>query len=109
MTTYRDERALSDNLEEVTRQTFRKSGHGIVTNALAVGFGFLVLCFSRFVVLRYIGFLVAIVMFTSSFFAMTVIPGILNLFEPKFIRPKEKKETKTSENKVSQTNDSEEK
>ncbi len=109
MTTYREERALSDNLEEVTRQTFKKSGHGIVTNALAVGFGFLVLCFSRFVVLRYIGFLVAIVMFTSSFFAMTVIPGILNLFEPKFIRPKEGKETKTSEKKVLENNNSEEK
>ncbi|MBQ0002142.1 MAG: RND family transporter [Treponema sp.] len=84
--TYKEERKHSDNLEEVTRNTFKKSGSGIVTNAIAVGFGFLVLCFSKFVVLRFIGVLVAIVMFTSSFLAMTIIPGILNEFEPKFIR-----------------------
>ena len=88
MTTYKEERAKSDDLEEVTRMTFRKSGHGIVTNAIAVGFGFLVLCFSKFVVLRYIGILVALVMFTSSFLAMTVIPGFLNMYAPKFISKK---------------------
>ena len=88
LTTYKEERAKTDNLEIVTRETFRKSGHGIVTNALAVGLGFLVLCFSKFVVLRYIGVLVAIVMFTSSYLAMTIIPGILNVFEPRFIRKK---------------------
>ena len=91
MTTYKEERAKSDDLEEVTRMTFRKSGHGIVTNAIAVGFGFLVLCFSKFVVLRYIGILVAIVMFTSSFLAMTVIPGFLNIYAPKFISKKTEK------------------
>lgn len=91
LTTYKEERAKTDDLDEVTKQTFVKSGHGIVTNALAVGFGFLVLCFSKFVVLRYIGILVAIVMFTSSFLAMTIIPGVLNEFNPKFIRPKENK------------------
>lgn len=46
--------------------TFKKSGHGIMTNAVAVGLGFLVLCLSKFTVLKYIGVLVAIVMFTSS-------------------------------------------
>ena len=90
LTTYKEERAKTDNLELVTRETFRKSGHGIVTNALAVGLGFLVLCFSKFVVLRYIGVLVAIVMFTSSYLAMTIIPGILNVFEPKFISKSKK-------------------
>ena len=90
LTTYKEERAKTDNLEIVTRETFRKSGHGIVTNALAVGLGFLVLCFSKFVVLRYIGVLVAIVMFTSSYLAMTIIPGILNVFEPKFISKQKK-------------------
>ncbi len=90
LTTYKEERAKSDDLELVTRMTFRKSGHGIVTNALAVGLGFLVLCFSKFVVLRYIGILVAIVMFTSSFLAMTVIPGFLNMYSPKFISREKK-------------------
>lgn len=90
LTTYREERAKSDDIVLVTKMTFKKSGHGIMTNAVAVGLGFLVLCLSKFTVLKYIGVLVAIVMFTSSFLAMTIIPGILNLTDPKFIRPKEK-------------------
>ena len=79
MTTYRDERRKSDDLVQVSRGTFKKSGRGILTNAVSVGLGFLVLTLSKFIVLRYIGILVAIVMFTSSFLAMTVIPGILNV------------------------------
>ncbi len=94
MTTYKEERSKTDDVVEVTKATFRKSGQGILTNALAVGFGFLVLTLSKFVVLRYIGILVAIVMLTSSFLAMTIIPGILNLTDPKFIRPKHSDEGK---------------
>lgn len=91
MESYKAERAKSDNVEEVTMRTFAVSGLGIVTNALAVGLGFLVLLLSNFQILRCIGLLVAIVMFSSSFLAMTVIPGVLNAFDPKFIRPKEEK------------------
>ncbi len=92
MESYKAERAKSDNVEEVTMRTFAVSGLGIVTNALAVGLGFLVLLLSSFQILRCIGLLVAIVMFSSSFLAMTVIPGVLNAFDPKFIRPKEEKQ-----------------
>ena len=92
METYRAERALTDDLEEVTKKTFKTSGHGIITNAIAVGLGFCVLLFSRFIILRYIGALVAVVMFTSSALAMTIIPGLLNAFDPKFMWSKEEKE-----------------
>lgn len=92
LTTYKEEMNNCCNEENVTKMTFYKSGRGIISNALAVGFGFLVLCLSKFIVLKYIGVLVAIVMFTSSALAMTIIPGLLNIFKPKFIRPKEKKE-----------------
>ena len=92
METYQHERAKSDVLEYVTKNTFRTSGKGIITNAIAVGLGFLVLVFSKFVILRYIGILVAVVMFTSSTLAMTIIPGILNAFDPKFMWSKEEKE-----------------
>jgi len=85
MTEYRALREQSDDLEQVTRGTFKSSGIGIITNALAVGLGFLVLCLSKFVVLRYIGVLVAIVMFTSSILAMTILPGLFNLFDPQFL------------------------
>ncbi|MDE5898606.1 MAG: MMPL family transporter, partial [Treponemataceae bacterium] len=86
--TFRAERARSDSMDEVLKNTFQKSGTGIVTNALAVGLGFLVLCFSEFVVLRYIGVLVAIVMFSSATLALTIIPGVLHLTDPKFMKPR---------------------
>ena len=91
METYRAERAKSDVLEYVTKATFRTSGRGIITNAIAVGLGFCVLLFSRFIILRYIGALVAVVMFTSSMLAMTIIPGLLNAFDPKFMWSKEER------------------
>ena len=89
LSTYKEERSKSSDIVAVTKETFKKSGHGIITNALAVGLGFLVLCLSKFIILRYLGILVAIVMFTSSFLAMTIIPGILNLSDPKFIKPED--------------------
>ena len=92
METYQHEREKSNDSESVTKATFKSSGKGIVTNAIAVGLGFLVLVFSKFIILRYIGILVAVVMFTSSMLAMTVIPGLLNAFDPKFMWSKDEKE-----------------
>ncbi|MCM1321477.1 MAG: efflux RND transporter permease subunit [Bacteroides sp.] len=92
MESYKAQRGQSRDVEEVTLKTFAVAGHGILTNALAVGLGFLVLVLSKFAILRCIGILVAIVMFSSSFLAMTVIPGILNAFDPKFMQSKEERE-----------------
>ena len=92
METYQHERERSGDSEEVTNRTFNSSGKGILTNALAVGLGFLVLVFSKFIILRYIGILVAVVMFTSSMLAMTIIPGLLNAFDPRFMWSKEEKD-----------------
>ena len=90
---YEEEKSHGEdvNYEVATRETFKKSGSGIVTNAMAVGLGFVVLCLSQFVVLQNIGILIAIVMFTSSFLAMTIIPGLLNAHHPKFITRMDKK------------------
>ena len=96
--TYRAERSLTRDGKDAAKRTFRKSGIGIITNALAVGLGFLVLYFSQFVVLRFIGILVAIVMFTSSALAMTIIPGFLVAYDPKFIRAKKEVERDIGEN-----------
>ena len=107
METYKAQRAITDNLEEVTKQTFKTSGRGILTNAVAVGLGFCVLLFSRFIILRYIGALVAVVMFTSSALAMTIIPGLLNAFDPKFMWSKEQREAykaKMAEGKAEESN-----
>ena len=96
--TYRAERSRTRDGKIAAKRTFRKSGIGIITNALAVGLGFLVLYFSQFVVLRFIGILVAIVMFISSALAMTIIPGFLVAYDPKFIRPKTEVEHDIGEN-----------
>ncbi len=82
---YKIERLKSDNLDTVTKETVMSSGKAIITNAVSVGLGFLVLIFSKFVVLRFIGALVAIIMGTSSIAALTVLPALLNIFKPKFI------------------------
>jgi predicted RND superfamily exporter protein len=91
METYRALRMQSSDLEAITKETFKTSGKGIITNAIAVGLGFVVLLLSKFIILRYIGVLVAIVMFTSSALAMTIIPGVLNTFDPKFMWSKEQR------------------
>ena len=90
MNNYHKERLKTDDLSAVTVNTLKLSGKGIMVNAASVGFGFIVLCFSRFIVLRFVGFLVAVVMLTSSVAAMTVLPILLNIFKPRFMK-KDKK------------------
>ncbi len=85
---YKAERLKSDDLDLVTKNTILSSGKGIITNAVSVGLGFAVLVFSKFVVLRFIGILVAVIMLTSSVAALTVLPALLNLIKPKFISKK---------------------
>ena len=85
MNNYHKERIRTDDLGAVTVNTLKLSGKGIMVNAASVGFGFVVLCFSHFIVLRFVGFLVAVVMLTSSVAAMTVLPVLLNIFKPRFM------------------------
>ncbi len=86
MDDYHKQRLLSNDLQVVTLNTLSLSGKAIIVNAVSVGLGFLVLALSQFVVLRYIGILVAIVMFTSSFTSMTILPALLNTFNPQFMQ-----------------------
>ena len=85
LSAYRHERLLSENIREVTEKTMLTAGKAILFNAAAVAAGFLVLCFSNFTTLRYIGILVALTMLTSSTAALTVLPVLLNIFKPAFI------------------------
>jgi len=82
---YKRERALEEDVEIVTRNVYATSGKAILVNALSVGVGFLVLVFSNFTSLRYIGSLVALTMLTSSFAALALLPILLNTIKPKFI------------------------
>lgn len=85
MNNYHQERLTNTDLIQVTLNTLRHSGKGIAVNAFSVGCGFLVMCFSNFVVLRFVGFLVAVVMFTSSLASLTILPVVLNMFKPAFM------------------------
>ena len=66
--------------------TFLGSGKAILFNAVSVGAGFAVLMFSKFNMLSELGFLIALIMITSSLGSLTILPVLLNLMKPKFIR-----------------------
>ncbi|UTD13786.1 RND family transporter [Treponema denticola] len=66
--------------------TFLGSGKAILFNAVSVGAGFAVLMLSKFNMLSELGFLIALIMITSSLGSLTILPVLLNLMKPKFIR-----------------------
>ncbi|AIN93432.1 RND family transporter [Treponema putidum] len=66
--------------------TFLGSGKAILFNAVSVGAGFAVLMLSKFNMLSELGFLIALIMLTSSLGSLTILPVLLNLMKPKFIR-----------------------
>ncbi|RCW47659.1 MULTISPECIES: RND family transporter [unclassified Halanaerobium] len=83
--TYYAERRGEDDLYTVTKKTLSSTGKAIIFNAISVAAGFLVLLFSNFYPLVYLGFLIAVTMFTSSIASLTILPLLLNIFKPKFI------------------------
>lgn len=82
---YHQERLKEDDLYLVTQRTLTSTGKAIIFNAISVAAGFLVLLFSNFYPLIYLGFLIAVTMFTSSIASLTILPLLLNMFKPKFI------------------------
>ena len=83
---YRFERLKTDNLETVAHNTLKGVGKAIIFNAVSVAGGFLVLLFSNFTPLNYFGLLVALTMITSSTASLTLLPILLEIIKPKFIR-----------------------
>ena len=83
---YHKERQKSDDLFLVTQNTLTSTGKAIIFNAISVAAGFLVLLFSNFYPLVYLGLLIAVTMFSSSMAALTILPLMLNIFKPKFIQ-----------------------
>jgi predicted RND superfamily exporter protein len=71
---------------EFLKRVYATSGKAIFINAASVGAGFAVLMFSQFIMLAYLGLLIAFTMFTSALASLTVIPILLLLIKPKFIR-----------------------
>lgn len=92
LSAYHRERRRTDNLEEVEKSVLSTTGKAIIFNAVSVAAGFAVLLLSNFYPLMYMGLLIAITMFTSSIAAMTVLPVLLDIFNPRFIRKEIRKE-----------------
>jgi predicted RND superfamily exporter protein len=72
--------------KDFLRRTFAVSGKAILINAVSVGAGFAVLLFSQFNMLGDLGLLIALTMGTSALISLTVIPVLLTLINPRFIR-----------------------
>ncbi len=72
-------------LEDAIEETMRTTGKGIFVNALAVAGGFAALLASQLRGNFFMGLLMALIMVTSSLFAVTLLPALLCLARPKFI------------------------
>jgi predicted RND superfamily exporter protein len=83
---YKREYRASGGKGDFLRRTFTSSGKAILINALSVGLSFGVLAFSRFKVMSEMGLLVAASMFINALVSLTVIPVLLTLINPKFVR-----------------------
>jgi predicted RND superfamily exporter protein len=83
---FKREYRLSKGQGNFLRRTFETSGKAILINAVSVGAGFAVLMLSRFNMLGDLGFLIALTMGTSALVSLTVIPVLLNMLSPEFMR-----------------------
>ena len=68
------------------RRTFLTSGKAILFNAASVGAGFAVLVLSRFNMLADLGLLIALAMASSALVSLTVLPVLLSVADPAFIK-----------------------
>jgi len=82
---YHREYAKRQEERDFLIHTFYGSGKAILFNAVSVGAGFAVLILSKFNMLSELGLLIALVMGTSSFASLTVLPTILSIVKPRFI------------------------
>jgi predicted RND superfamily exporter protein len=78
--------AIHGDEEDVLRRAFEGSGKAIVINAVSVGAGFAVLALSQFNILADLGLLICLTMFTSALLSLTVIPALLSVLNPRFVR-----------------------
>lgn len=73
---------LDNDVISVIKKSINECGHGILSNALAVGLGFLTLYFSSFRIIFDIGWIIALSMFTTAFAALVILPAVIITFLP---------------------------
>lgn len=86
MAAYHREYLAGGGGEGFLRRTFLTSGKAILFNAASVGSGFAVLMLSRFKILGELGLLISLAMATSALVSLTVLPVLLSLTDPAFIK-----------------------
>jgi predicted RND superfamily exporter protein len=60
-----------------------QTSRAILSNAAAVGIGFLVLLFSEYRVIANIGWITAVSMFTTALGSLVILPSLLAIFRPR--------------------------
>ena len=86
MEAFKREYRTSKGRGDFLQKAYATSGKAILTNAVSVGLGFAVLTFSQFVMLKDLGLLIALTMGTSALSSLTIIPVLLLLVDPKFVK-----------------------
>ena len=72
-----------DDIPRAIGKTLQTSGRAILLTLTSLVAGFLVLIFSSFLPIVYFGFLVSLVLLTTSLGALIILPAILSLQRPK--------------------------
>ncbi len=82
---YREERKKLNKKEAVVR-TLTSSGRGITFNALSVIVGFSILFVSGFLPVKFFAFLVTVSIAACLIGALLILPALVLVFEPKFLK-----------------------
>jgi predicted RND superfamily exporter protein len=83
---FREEYSRCHDVREATLTTMLTSGKAVFFVATAIASGSLVIAFSPLAYHRQLGGYVAASMFTASLAAVTIIPSVVILLKPKFLR-----------------------
>jgi predicted RND superfamily exporter protein len=83
---YKHEYRRSGGVGDFLKRAYYVSGTAILVDTLSVGLGFAVLWFSNFVMLQDFGLLVCLAMMISALSGLIIVPALLGIFKPKFIR-----------------------
>ncbi|MDR1025305.1 MAG: MMPL family transporter [Treponema sp.] len=83
---YKREYKLSGGTGDFLKQAYYVSGTAILVDTLSVGLGFAVLWLSNFIILRDFGLLVCLAMMISALSGLIIVPVLLRVLKPKFIR-----------------------
>ena len=74
-----------ESYDEALVKAVAETSRAILSNAGAVGIGFLVLLFSKYLVIANVGWIIAVSMFTTALGSLVVLPALLSIVRPKVV------------------------